>query len=228
MEESEKRMNQYDILQRIPYNSNYTYESRKEIFLDDLEEYLEFTHVIGSVNSVIEDCYILFEQNGMEKLILVIAIMLFLIEHDEMDDRKAFSSKWDLLDFETGNYDDLFTEEDLVAIKKDVAFINEYFAKHPELIEGVEEKRSKVQAPINYKHRKPDIDTKIIITDYQYDFLKPLIPDLDEFLEKSDYSGLLNRIRELVFRKYYNDDAVKQPLEEIDDALFLYNRGLLD
>lgn len=222
-------MNQYDVLQRIPYEQEFTYEDIKESFMYWFEEYLKIgTSIIGCVKTEYNENDMVFSQNGMEKLVLVIAGMLFLIEHDEMDDRIAFSTKWDIMDFETGNYDDLFTLEDLAAIKKDVAILNEYYAKHPELTEGVEEKRRKVQASINYKHKKPNIETKLIMTDYQYDFLKPLIPDLDEFLEKSNYSGLLRRLHDLLFRKYYNNEEIQKPLEEVNKRLYWYNRDLID
>ena len=37
--------------------------------------------------------------------------------------------------FESGEYDDLFTPEDLVLLKKDIKKIKDYLSEHPELLE---------------------------------------------------------------------------------------------
>ena len=43
--------------------------------------------------------------------------LLFEIEHGDVDPDLAYTAAWDIRDFETGNYDDLFTLEDLAGIK---------------------------------------------------------------------------------------------------------------
>ena len=48
------------------------------------------------------------------------------------------STAWDIRDFETGNYDDLFTKEDLSEIKADVAKAKEYLLQHKELLEDIQ------------------------------------------------------------------------------------------
>ena len=75
------------------------------------------------------------DENGMDKFVAMLAGMLFMIEHDDVESDQAFGTNWDINDFETGEYDDLFTDEDLRLIKEDIRIIREYLAKHPELLE---------------------------------------------------------------------------------------------
>ena len=94
---------------------------------------------------LVREYEILFEDNYLDKFIFLIACMLFMMDHDTMDEEIAFEVKWDIMDFETGNYDDMFTPEELVYLKADIRKINAYLDEHPHLIEGVAEARAKAQ-----------------------------------------------------------------------------------
>lgn len=78
-----------------------------------------------------------FDEETMDKFIMLVSGMLWAIKHGGVadDDPESLAyNVWDALkDFSTGNYDDLFTPEDLVLIKKDVATLYDYFDKHPAL-----------------------------------------------------------------------------------------------
>lgn len=75
------------------------------------------------------------DENGMEKFVAMLAGMLFMMEHDDVEPDQAFGTNWDINDFETGEYDDLFTPEDLRLIKADIKKIKDFLADHPELLE---------------------------------------------------------------------------------------------
>jgi len=75
------------------------------------------------------------DENGMEKFVAMICGMLFMIENGEVDADQAYGTNYDINDFETGEYDDLFTPEDLVLIKADIKIIKDYLNEHPELLE---------------------------------------------------------------------------------------------
>ena len=139
-------MKKSDILQRIPFDQECSYVDTRDAYLDDLYSRTQETSIRGSVNWLMEDASNDMDQNGMEKLVIVISAMLFMIEKDEVNPDIAYGAKWDILDFETGNYDDLFVSDDLKAIKADIKNINSYFEKHPEMAEGVEGDRRHAQA----------------------------------------------------------------------------------
>jgi hypothetical protein len=74
------------------------------------------------------------EENGMKRVALVIMAFLYEIEHGEVDADLAKAVKWHIEDFETGEYDDLFPEEDLKALKEDMQTAKDYIEAHPELL----------------------------------------------------------------------------------------------
>ena len=65
--------------------------------------------------------------------------MLWAIEHGGISDEDpvdlAYNTWLALKDFSTGNYDDLFTPEDLVLVKQDIKTLYDYFDEHP-LLKG--------------------------------------------------------------------------------------------
>lgn len=138
-------MDKSDVLQKIPYDQEFTYTETKECFLDDLNRKKQEVSVIGCVNWLMEDYSQSMDANGMEKFVIVLASMLFMIENESVDSDTAYGAKWDILDFETGQYDHLFKPEDLTLIRKDIKTINCYLNANPELIEGVVEDRTKAQ-----------------------------------------------------------------------------------
>lgn len=74
------------------------------------------------------------DENGMDKFVAMLAGMLFMIEHNDVEPDQAFGTNWDINDFESGEYDDLFTDKDLRLIKSDIKKIKDYLAEHPELL----------------------------------------------------------------------------------------------
>ena len=74
-------------------------------------------------------------QNGMDKFVAMLCGLLFEIEHHDVEPDMAYGTNYDINDFETGEYDDLFTPEDLQLIKADIRIIKSYLSKHPELLE---------------------------------------------------------------------------------------------
>lgn len=132
-------MNKFDKLQRVPIKNEdgyVTYENIKEVTFTDFNNYLK--HGCSILQCVNGTYYYKMEDemnlNGMEKLIAMVHGMLFMIEHNEVEPDQAYSTMLDIHDFETGEYDDLFNEEDLTALKKDIQTVKEYIKKHPELL----------------------------------------------------------------------------------------------
>ena len=139
METSKAIKDKHDVLQRIPIESNYA----------DLKEFAMSKFPIYSMTrehlphapwyAVNGAYYYVFEEemdeNGMEKLALMIAGTLYQMGKCDVDPDQAYGTNWDIEDFDTGNYDDLFTEEDIHLIREDIAKIKEYLSLHPELLE---------------------------------------------------------------------------------------------
>lgn len=80
-----------------------------------------------------------FDEEGMDKFIMLVSGMLWAIEHGGIFDEDpvdlAYNTWLALKDFSTGNYDDLFTPEDLVLVKQDIKTLYDYFDEHP-LLKG--------------------------------------------------------------------------------------------
>ena len=78
-----------------------------------------------------------FDEETMEKFIMLVSGMLWAIEHGGIADDDpvdlAYNTWLVLKDFSTGDYDDLFTPEDLVLVKRDVKTLYDYFDAHPSL-----------------------------------------------------------------------------------------------
>lgn len=133
-------MNKHDVLQKIPLSGyNLTGCGYKDTKQFDFKMFNQFYNdgctVIQSVNGTYY--YELdtdMDENGMEKFVAMLAGMLFMIEYGDVDPDQAYGTSYDIKDFETGEYDDLFTPEDLKLIKEDIKTIKEYLSKHPELL----------------------------------------------------------------------------------------------
>lgn len=131
-------MNKHDVLQRIPlfeYQGD-EYLETKEYDFKQFESFLkEGGTVWQSVNSAFYYCFESdMDENGMEKFVAMICGMLFQIEHNNVEPKLAHGTNLDIRDFETGNYDDLFTETDLKLLKADIETVKHYLSKHPELL----------------------------------------------------------------------------------------------
>lgn len=138
-------MDKSHVLQQIPYDQEFTYTEMKECYLEELNRKKQEASIAGCVNWLMEDYSQSMNANGMEKFVIMLVSMLFMMENENVDPDTAYGVKWDILDFETGDYDHLFCVEDLAHIKEDVKSINRYFGEHPKLIEGVAENREKAR-----------------------------------------------------------------------------------
>ena len=70
------------------------------------------------------------DENGMDKFVAMLAGMLFMIQHNDVEEDQAYGTNLDIQDFETGEYDELFTDEDLRLIREDIAIIKTYLSKN--------------------------------------------------------------------------------------------------
>ena len=140
-------MSQYDVLQRIPllyeYDENdpeyggFDYICTKDMvmtgFRENLAHGLSLRSCVGTEFWQAQD--VSMDENGMEKLTCMIAGALFQIEHGQVDPDLAHGVLWDIRDFETGNYDDLFTVQDLQLIREDIRIVKESLEQRPELLD---------------------------------------------------------------------------------------------
>ncbi len=78
-----------------------------------------------------------FDECGMERLVMLIAGMLFCMDNGGISDDDpadlAYNTWLAIQDFSTGEFDDLFRPGDLADLKADIRRINEYFDQHPKL-----------------------------------------------------------------------------------------------
>lgn len=132
-------MDKHDKLQRIPMDDypECGYADVKSHYNRSFKQYVDEG---CTVRQAVSGQYYygidyLMDENGMDKFVAMLAGMLFMIEHDDVEADQAFGTNWDINDFESGEYDDLFTAEDLRLIKADIKIIKEYLSKHPELLE---------------------------------------------------------------------------------------------
>ncbi len=115
-------------LKRIPIDPTIGYEGYRDGLWDWCDRhYTDYATPIQRVNNEFEDTeYECIHESGMEKFITLLAGLLYEINHNDIDPDLVHEVAWDMADFETGEYDDLFTEKDLADLKKDVAFVKDY------------------------------------------------------------------------------------------------------
>ena len=112
------------------------YEDAKEANFDSIEFFYRYSsNAVKSVNAFFIDNEYYMDENGMEKFIKMLSGMLFQISKNDVETDLAYGTYHDIKDFETGEYDDLFTPEDLELIRADIKIIKEYLAEHPKLLE---------------------------------------------------------------------------------------------
>ena len=126
---------------RIPLYYD-TYSDQKEVFYEQCERMMSevdcpprkavngtlYYHYDGSA-----------EENGMDRVALVVCGFLFEMEHDDIDPWLARTVNWHIEDFENGDYRDLFQEECYQQLTDDMAkikeFLKEYEKQHPGVLE---------------------------------------------------------------------------------------------
>lgn len=144
-----EKMIEFDHLQHIPLegyamagDDYYDYEDAKDSRMRYFGERLHSTGTpINAVCKAFNDFDYDIQPNGMEKFVLMVVGMIFQMKHDDIDPVLAETVAIDIGDFDTGNYDGLFPEEDLKLIKADIEEIRSYLKTHPELLTGLSEYR---------------------------------------------------------------------------------------
>ena len=125
-------------LKRIPTYDypNCDYETIKKMYYRTMNQYLvEGCTIRQCVNGLYyHHIDYLMDENGMDKFVAMLVGMLFMIEHNDVETDQAYGTNLDIMDFETGEYDDLFTIEDLALIHDDITIIKAYLSNHPELL----------------------------------------------------------------------------------------------
>ena len=151
-------MDKFSKLQRFPLKegksykevmeySEYSFEDYEEIMLSLKKSFTTLNVLYAAYHEDWEDE---MNEHGMTKFALVLSGLLYMIKKNEVHRKHAFEVLWDILDFETGEYDDLFTPEDLELIKTDVKkvmdFIKEkYLEENPDLLENAIRRRAEAQ-----------------------------------------------------------------------------------
>ena len=113
--------------ERIPLG--WQYETLKAYFndktdgLNDPRERTLTQAVDISMNYFFEED---IEENGMDRVALVIVAFLYEMEHNEIDPDLAYAVERHIEDFEDGDYESLFPEEDLKLLKEDMEKIKAY------------------------------------------------------------------------------------------------------
>ena len=125
-------MSKHETLNKIPLEDyeepGCQYTDTKEWNITAFERFLKNScSVLSSIaGGLYYNLELEVEENGMEKFVAILSAVLFSLQHGEKYNKYFDIAKEDIADFETGEYDDLFTPEDLVLIKKDIAYIKQY------------------------------------------------------------------------------------------------------
>ena len=140
----------YDKLQRIPIKIERGYNMIKEICEDIFCEYeaivddpIPYRVINTSYHYEWEEE---MNEHGMSKFALILFGVLYEMEKGVYDKDQAFEAYWDILDFETGEYDDLFTPEDLVLIKEDIKTVKNFIEQDATLVKDTIRRRREAQA----------------------------------------------------------------------------------
>lgn len=132
-------MSKFDKLQKIKMFDypNCDYTTAKNMHFDSFNQFVvEGCTIRQAVNGHYYhgiDYYM--NEHGMDKFVAMLAGMLFMIEHNDVEPDQAYGTNYDIKDFESGEYDELFTPKDLKLIHEDINIIKEYLSKNPQLLE---------------------------------------------------------------------------------------------
>ena len=130
-------MAEYGEFERIPIY--YPYDYYKSLFFTKCDE-VKLCGEDRSYNMVVKGVLDTFfpediNENGMSRVALMLFAALYAIKHNELDSELATAVKWHIEDFEHGDYDSLFEEEDrLDLLKADIETVKKYLAEHPEIM----------------------------------------------------------------------------------------------
>ena len=129
-------MDEYEVFRKIPFEPSYDW--LKEDFRKHTEEIISNekgrTPVIGVNGSLAMFYDDMIEENGMDRLAVIVIAFIYELEHNDIDPDLAYAVNWHIEDFEKGDYESLFEKEDLKLLKEDISRVKKYLKEHPEMI----------------------------------------------------------------------------------------------
>ncbi len=78
--------------------------------------------------------YNTMEENGMEQFFYRLISLLLMIKYNFVNHSFAYAIYNDILDFESGEFDCLFSQSDLNCIKDDIKTIKQFFERNPSFL----------------------------------------------------------------------------------------------
>jgi len=120
-------------LKKKPIYAEDTYTSIKETdysFINELRKYYPEATARQAVNENFNDLEDDMVQYGMEKFCHLLIGAIYMAEHGESDEDVFYSLSIDLADIDTGEYDYLFSEDDLKIIKNDIEYIRPFLEEY--------------------------------------------------------------------------------------------------
>ena len=130
-------MTDNETFERIPLS--YDYSFLKKLFFRHCNEMMIPEPPCTPIQAVCGAFHyhydVMIEDNGMDRVAVMVLGFLFEMEHDNIDPDLAFAVNWHIEDFEKGDYESLFNKDDLKQLQADILkvkeYLKEYFEKHP-------------------------------------------------------------------------------------------------
>ena len=130
-------MDEYEVFGNIPFSLSYNW--LKEDFREHTDALISNeigrTPVMGVNGSLAMFYDDMIEENGMDRLVVIVIAFIYELEHNDIDPDLAYAVNWHIEDFENGDYEALFEPEDLKLLKADISRVKEYLKEHPEMIQ---------------------------------------------------------------------------------------------
>ncbi|MFV0413934.1 MAG: hypothetical protein ACK5L3_11845 [Oscillospiraceae bacterium] len=126
-------------LVQIPWHAfeDLEYTEMIEAYKEEFGDYVrDGCTVLQSVHRELLEAELDVSESGLEKAIIIIAAMLFEMEHNAVEPEIAYEAYRDIQDLLTGEYDHLMAEQDRKDLHEDITTILTYLNLHPELKEG--------------------------------------------------------------------------------------------
>lgn len=129
-------MVEYEVFEKIPFSLSYDW--LKEDFREHTDAIISNeegrTPVIG-VNGALSMFYDdMIDENGMDRLVVIVIAFIYEMEHNDIDPDLAFAVNWHIEDFEKGDYESLFEQKDLELLKEDITRVKKFLKEHLEMI----------------------------------------------------------------------------------------------
>lgn len=129
-------MTDYEVFKKIPFSLNYDwlkedFRKHTDAIISNEEGRTPVIGVNGSLAMFYDD---MIDENGMDRLVVIVIAFMYEMEHHDIDPDLAYAVNWHIEDFEKGDYESLFEYEDLKLLKNDISKIKNYLKEHPEMI----------------------------------------------------------------------------------------------